>query len=64
MGQLLRFALVVGGLPLALLVVMTFLSESSPFRPFPDPADVRPLAAAPEATRNLSPMATAAGSRP
>jgi len=64
MGQLLRFALIVGGLPLALLIVMTFLSEGSPFRPFPDPADGRPLAGAPEATLNLSPMATAAGTRP
>lgn len=64
MGQLLRFALVVGGLPLALLIVMTVLSEGAPFRPFPAPPGARPLAAAPEAAPVLFPLAVAAGSRP
>jgi len=64
MGQLLRFALVVGGLPLALLIVMTLLSEGAPSRPFPGSPGVRPLVAAPEAAPVLLPLAVAAGSQP
>lgn len=64
MGQLLRFALVVGGLPLALLIAVTVLSDGSPFRPFPGPSGVRPLAALPEAAPALAPLSAAAASRP
>lgn len=64
MGQLLRFALVVGALPLALLIAVTFLSEGSPFRPFPGPIGGRPLAVAPEAAPALPPLAAAAAARP
>ena len=64
MGQLLRFALVVGGLPLALLIAVTFLSEGSPFRLFSGPGGDRPLAVAPEAAPVPAPLTAAAASYP
>ncbi|MBM3559359.1 MAG: hypothetical protein FJX53_05675 [Alphaproteobacteria bacterium] len=60
MGSLLRFALIVGGLPLALLLAMTLLSDGAPFRPFADSSRSAPPGVAPATAPVLAPLSVAA----
>ncbi|MGE0254544.1 MAG: hypothetical protein AB7N54_04670 [Alphaproteobacteria bacterium] len=64
MGSLLRFALVVGGLPLALLIAMTVLSDGAPFRPFADPANQFPATGPGAAPPSPGAVRVAAPARP